>query len=99
MRNTIIGIVAMASTVALVAAGLSLAASHVKISVVNPDGGPVVGAAVDVITSDGVMSGTTGADGAFTTSIAGKYFRIRVDNVPSAQGFEANDSPVTIVVP
>jgi hypothetical protein len=99
MRKVTIPIAAiLLCAAALLAGGLSIAASPIQIKVVE-DGDAVVGAGVDIITSDGVQSVTTDATGSVTVQISGKSFRVRVNGAPPSRAYAASESPVTITLP
>jgi hypothetical protein len=73
----------------------ALAAGTVTIRVLN-EGVPEEGAVVELIASDGTVSGVTNDTGEFTTDISGRYFRLKVQDTVFAEPFLVEDSPVVV---
>jgi hypothetical protein len=97
MRKSVLRTVLALGIASVLFVASSMAANRVEVRVMD-QGSPVVGVAVDIIGSSGVISGVTGSKGEFITDIAGTHFRVRVEGKSEVGGHTTAESPVTITL-
>lgn len=98
MRKILLRSALALACASLLIAAASFAANRVQVRVIE-QGSPVAGAHVDLLVSDGVISGVTDANGTFAADLSGNFFRVRVNSVTEASGHSVAESPVTVSIP
>lgn len=92
-------LVVLATVVALTLAASAMGAAGDAVVRVLNQGSPVPGVPVDILTSDGVSTFITDANGVVQFNVGDRQFRVRVNGSTDTRLLKAADSPVNFELP
>jgi len=98
MKKWRIAVLVMGTALLLAATAMG-AAGDAMVRVMDQGGSPVAGAQVDILTSDGVATYTSDANGVVRFNVGDRLFRVRVNGTADTRLLKATDSPVTFELP